>query len=377
MEIEFAGSPRPTVGIEWELELVDRDSRELSQNASRVLAELGPDPDLARKAKHELFESTIEVITDPCATVAAAREDLAATTRAVDEAAARRGIGLICSGTHPTGEWFAQTVSPDSRYYRLLLDNQWLARRLLIFGVHVHVGVRDGARALSVVNALTAYLPHVLALSASSPYWMGEDTGLASARTKIFEGLATAGLPPRFDGWAEFERFMTTMRTAGTIKTIREVWWDIRPHPIFGTVELRIADGIPRLDEVAAHAALAQCLVHWIDGRLSAGEVPWVPEQWVARDNKWRAARHGLAAEIIVDDTGSPVALVDEIRALVEMLTPVAVELGCARELAGVVDILAAGSSTDRQRAVAVDHGGDLSAVVDHLLGEMKEGLSR
>ncbi len=181
----------------------------------------------------------------------------------------------------------------------------WMAQRLQIFGVHVHVGVRSPAKAVAIANALSAYIPHLLALSASSPYWVGHDTGLASCRSKVFEGLPTAGLPEQLVSWDEFEHLMETLVSAEAIGTIREVWWDIRPHPNFGTVELRMFDGLPSLDDVAALAALGQSLVAWFDERLDGGEDLGIPREWLVRQNKWRAARHGLDADLIVDDDGS------------------------------------------------------------------------
>ncbi len=198
------------------------------------------------------------------------------------DAAEHRGLGVMCSGTHPMTEWAGQPVSPSERYDKLMDQMQWMARRLQIFGVHVHVGVRSPEKAIPIVNALTSYVPHFLALSASSPFWRGADTGLASARSKIFEGLPTAGLPVQLADWDEFEQLMGTLVASGTIETIREVWWDIRPHPGFGTVELRICDGLPTLQEVGAVAALAQCLVDQLNTQLDRGYQLPRPHTWVA-----------------------------------------------------------------------------------------------
>ena len=273
MHIEFNSSPGPSLGVEVELELVDRQTGELVSAATDILTELGEGhpKDEHPKAKHELFECTIEIITGICGTVAEARADLSETLAEVRAAADRRGLDLMCSGTHPYSKWEDQEVSEDPRYHQLLEEMEWTAQRLQIFGVHFHVGVRHGERVVAIANALAGYIPHLLALSASSPYWEGRDTGLASSRSKVFEGLPTAGLPEQLDDWAEFEHFMETLVSAGAITTIREVWWDIRPHPDFGTVELRMCDGIPTLREVAALAALSQCLVTWLDQRSDGG----------------------------------------------------------------------------------------------------------
>ena len=196
---------------------------------------------------------------------------------------------MLCSGTHPFTDWATQDISPNPRYHKLVEDMQWLARRMQIFGIHVHVGVRSPEKAIPIVNAVTAYIPHFLALSASSPYWNGTDTGLASARSKVFEGLPTAGLPYQLGGWDEFEEYMETLIATHTIESIREVWWDIRPHPDFGTVELRIFDGLPTLSEVGMVAALGQCLVDQFDNQLDRGYTLPIPKGWVVRENKWRA----------------------------------------------------------------------------------------
>jgi carboxylate-amine ligase len=250
-----------------------------------------------------------------------------------------------------------------------------VARQLQIFGVHVHVGVRSPDKAMPIVNALLSYLPHFLALSASSPYWIGCDTGLASYRSKVFEALPTAGLPYQLSGWNDFERYMEVLISTRAIESIREVWWDIRPHPGFGTVELRICDGLPTLDEIAAVAAISQCLVEQFDQQLDRGYSLPQPRAWVVRENKWRAARYGLDAEIVVDAKGTVQPVRKAILDLVEDLTPVARRLGCVDELASVPRILDFGASYQRQRSVAAEHNGDLLPVVDSLLAEMRLGL--
>ncbi len=373
MHIQFNASERSSLGVEVELEIVDLQTRELASAASSILDEVGAGHPGGEhpKAKHELFECTIEIITGICATVAEARDDLQRTLKEVAGPAERRGLALLCSGTHPFSDWHDQQVSPDPRYHRLVDEMQWLARRMQIFGVHFHVGVRSAEKSIAIANALTAYIPHFLALSASSPYWHGRDTGLASSRSKVFENLPTAGLPYRMDGWREFEEFMGTLVTANAITSIREVWWDIRPHPDFGTVELRICDGIPTLGEVAGLAALAQSLVEWLDGRVDAGEDLPVPREWTVRVNKWRAARYGVDAEIIGDDQGTGVPLRESVRLLVEELSPVAARLGCAEELQSNLGLLDTGPSYLRQRRVLAAGGSHLD-VVDSLVREME-----
>ena len=376
MEIPFSSSERASLGVEWELQLVDRDTRQLTAGAVEILEELRPEgAEEHPKAKHELLQSTVEIITGICTTVEEAKADLAGTLAEVAAQAEKRNLGVMCAGTHPMTDWQTQLISPKERYLRLVEEMQWPARRLQIFGVHVHVGVRAPEKAFPIVNALTQYVPHFLALSASSPYWVGCDTGLASARTKVFEGMPTAGLPYQLTGWPEFEHYMETLISTRAIESVREVWWDIRPHPDFGTVELRICDGLPTLDEIGAVAALGQCLVEQFDNQLDRGYTLPSPQRWVLQENKWRAARHGLDADIVVDEKGTVRPVRQALTDLVEDLMPVAGRLGCEAELADVERILRVGGSYQRQRAVAAAHDGNLIPVVDSLLAEMRDGL--
>jgi YbdK family carboxylate-amine ligase len=376
VEIPFASSERSSLGVEWEVALVDLETRHLTSVASKVLGALetsqgAPHPRL----KHELLESTVEAVTGVCTTVSEALADLRGSLDDLRAVAADHNAGLICAGTHPFTDWATQQISPNPRYERLVETMQWLARRMQIFGVHVHVGVRAPEKVIPIVNALTQYIPHFLALSASSPFWVGSDTGLASARSKVFEGLPTAGIPYQLSGWDQFESYMATLISTNTIQTIREVWWDIRPHPDFGTVELRICDGLPTFEEVGAVAALTQCIVERLDQEYDRGYTLPTPKGWVLRENKWRAARYGLDAEIIANDRGTVIPVRHAISDLVEDLMPTARRLDCVSELALVERILATGASYSRQRAVAAAHGGDLRAVVDALQVELRDGL--
>jgi carboxylate-amine ligase len=372
MKIPFNSSVRSSLGVEWELQLVSRESRGLTSAASEILHELSPNGEHP-KAKHELFESTIEVITGICGNVAEAEADLAGTVEELRPLLEARGLAFMCSGTHPFTDWATQSISPNPRYAKLIEDMQQLARQLQIFGVHVHVGVRSADKVIPIVNALSAYIPHFLALSASSPFWIGNDTGLASSRSKVFENLPTAGLPVQLPDYAEFEHYMETLLKTGTIASIKEVWWDIRPHPDFGTVELRISDGLPTLYEVGMVAALAQCLVDTLDRELDKGYTLPTPKAWVVRENKWRAARYGLDAEIILEDE-TVVPIRQSLLELSHDLKAAAERLGCSEELSRIDAIVAGGSSYLRQRAVATASGGDLEAVVDSLLREFDEG---
>jgi glutamate---cysteine ligase / carboxylate-amine ligase len=371
VNIQFRGSKEPTLGIEMELQLVDEAGALATDTAAtKILSDLEGEPGF----KHELLECTVEVITDICPTVESARRELRRKLDMLIETADRYGYRVISSGTHPFSQWSDQTVSPDPRYHRLIEDCQWTARRLLIFGVHTHVGVSSGEVAIAVGNSLATFIPHFLALSTSSPFWQGRDSGLASIRSKIFETLPTAGLPYPMDNWGQFQRFMRTLIGAGTIRSIREVWWDIRPHPGFGTLELRICDGIATLAEVASVTALSQSLVVWLADRYNAGLDFPTHKQWTIRENKWRAARYGMDAEIIRDEEGNVTSLRRSISDLVERLEPIAERLGCLEELRGVNDIMERGTSATRQREVHRSMG-DLSKVVDLLVEELMTGV--
>jgi carboxylate-amine ligase len=375
MQIPFNASPCASLGIEVELSLVDRGTRQLTNAASTLFEELGrghPDGEHP-KAKHELFECTIEIITEVCTTVGQAHADLESTLAEVQAAARPRDVAVISAATHPFSHWSSLRISPHPRYMQLVDRIQWPARRLAIQGIHFHVGVRSGEKAVAIANALAFQLPLFLALSASSPYWHGLDTGMASVRTKIFEGLPTAGLPPQLDSYDDFEAFMETLLAANAIESVREVWWDVRPHPTFGTVELRMCDAMASLREVAAVGALAQCLVHTFDVRLDRGEHLEGARDWVIRENKWLAARYGLEAEVIVDNRGTLRPIRAVIADLLSSLAPTADELGCQKELQDVRMILAMGPGYVRQRRV-VDRGGTLVDVVDHLIHELDAG---
>jgi carboxylate-amine ligase len=372
VDILFNASEGSSLGVEVELQLVDRESRDLKSGASEILRRLEkergePHP----KAKNELIESNIELITDVCSTVAEARADLEATLAEVVPVADGLGLGLLCAGTHPFADWSVQDITPNERYHRLVEEVQWPARRMAIFGIHTHVGVRSAEKAISIANALTAYIPHFLALSASSPWFEGRDTGLASARTKVFEGLPTAGLPAQLGSWEEFQELMTTLISAKAISSIREIWWDIRPHPNFGTVELRICDGLPTMSEIATVAALAQCLVARLDSLIDQGFTLPCPKRWIVGQNKWRAARHGIDAELIVDEQGTLTPAREVIEELVEELTPAARKLECESELLGTLQILEHGPSYVRQRRW-VEAGATLPDVVDRLIEELR-----
>jgi carboxylate-amine ligase len=370
--LQFASSPAPTLGVELELHLTDPSTGALASSAVAVLDEMGaghPEGEHP-KAKHELFQSTVEIITGICRSPAEAKADLAGTLDELRTVGERHGVRPMGSGTHPFGCAGDQDISPPPRYHALVEEMQWTARRLLICGTHFHVGVPSGAHSIAVMNELLRHLPLFLILSASSPFYEREDTGMASVRSKVFESLPTAGLPPRLADWGEFETFMDTLVTSGCIKSVKEVWWDVRPHPDFGTVELRMCDASPTLREVTALAALAQSLVADVIGRFDAGELPPPPREWSVRENRWLAARHGVNADLIATDEGHRMPAEELLASLVDRLTPTASRLGARAELEDVLEIWSLGPSYLRQRRV-VEAGGTFEDVATHLAEEL------
>lgn len=373
MRIDFASNEQATLGIEVELTMVDTTTGAPVPRSSDLLDEmgLGHPAGAHPKAKHELFETTIEIITDVCKTVREAKDDLKVTLDELRSKAGARGIAPISVGTHPFATYRGLEVSPSPRYLELVEEMQWAARRLFIMGIHYHVGVSSPERAITILNAMCGYLPYFVALSASSPIYEQEDTGLASSRIKVFESLPTAGLPPRLDGWTEFEELMGTLLNAGAIRSIREIWWDIRPHPNFGTIELRMCDAMPTLKEIGALAALAQSLVVALERSLDRGEGIDPLPVWTICENRWLAARHGLDAELIVDKHGHKRDARELIAELIRWLAPTAVELGCGGELQDVLAILDAGPSYARQRRILAT-GGTPTDIVRSLVRELE-----
>jgi glutamate---cysteine ligase / carboxylate-amine ligase len=365
--IPFNASPRPTLGVEIEVQILDPETMNLTSGALAVLDRVGEHP----RIKQELTQSTIEVITGICATVAEARDDLRKSLETLYQIGDEVGLAFAMAGTHPFAQWRDQTIFPNERYERLVGRIQWPVRRLMIYGLHVHVGVSSGEKAIAISNGLTTYLPHLLALSGSSPYTDYEDTGLASTRAKLFEGMPTAGLPYRLANYSEFQSFMNTLIRAGAIETVREIWWDIRPHPDFGTLEVRVCDVPSTLTETCALVALIQSLVVALDRSYDNGDFMHLLHVWVVRENKWRACRHGLEAQVITDNSGRFTPLRGDIERVVEQLLPVADDLDCRTELEGVHDILADGASYERQRRVYAETG-ELGAIVRALAAELR-----
>ncbi|NLG54068.1 MAG: glutamate--cysteine ligase [Rhodococcus sp.] len=372
MSVHFPGSPRPTLGVEWEIALVDRKTRDLSNTAAEVFAAVEElSGDKKPRVTKELLLNTVELVTDVHPTVGEAMADLDESMALLRQAAEPTGVDLICAGTHPFAQWSTQLVTRTPDYDELIERTQWWGRQMLIWGVHMHVGVSSPRKVFPIINGLLLQYPHLLALSASSPIWAGVDTGYASNRALMFQQLPTAGLPYQFANWEQYESFIDDQMKSGVITKIGGMHWDIRPAVKWGTIEVRVCDGISTRSELAALTALVHCLIVDLDRRFERGENLPVLQPWHVKENKWRAARYGLDAEIITDPQCHERLVTDDLYDLLERLEPTARRLGCVDELASVADIPRRGASYQRQRRVEDETNGNLVAVVDSLIAEL------
>lgn len=372
VHIDFHASAEPTLGVEWELALVDKKSRDLVNGATELLSAVPGPLRESRRVHGELLRNTVELVTGVCSTVPGAMRDLDETLAQVRGAADALGVDLFGAGTHPFAAWSRQVLTPGERYEELINRTQWWGRQMLIWGVHVHVGMPDRERVLPVLSALLTYQPHLQALSASSPVWAGTDTGYASNRALMFQQLPTAGLPFQFEEWTEFERFAEDQILTGVINDLSEIRWDVRPSAHFGTIENRVCDGVSNLRELSALVALMHCLVVDLDERCARGEqLPMLPP-WHVQENKWRAARYGMEAIVVLDAASNERLVTEDLAELLTRLQPVAERIGCAQELALVGEIVLTGASYQRQREVARHTGDDLVTVVDAVVGELE-----
>ncbi|ATD69345.1 MULTISPECIES: glutamate--cysteine ligase [Gordonia] len=354
--IEFDGSPSPTLGVEWEFALTDKVTGDLSNSAAALFAAVEEHhPERLGKIHKELLRNTVELVTGICRTTGEAVADLTDTLGIVRVLTEELGVDLYGAGTHPFAEYSTQLLTEGHRYAELIERTQWWGRQMLIWGVHVHVGISHRDKVLPILDALLNYYPHLLALSSSSPMWAGQDTGYASNRAMMFQQLPTAGLPFQFETWEQFEAFVADQKTTGIIDHLNEIRWDIRPSPHLGTIEVRVCDGMTNLGELSAIVALIHCLVVDLDRRFSAGETLPTMAPWLVQENKWRAARYGLEAIVILDADCTERLVTEDLHDLLERLQPIARDLDCVDELAGIENIIAQGASYQRQRAVYRD----------------------
>jgi glutamate---cysteine ligase / carboxylate-amine ligase len=347
MDHRFEG-PRYTVGIEEELMILDSSSLDL---VSAIESMLGEDPP-SGEIKPELLESVLEIATSPCKDIPTAGAELVSLRALARDRARSLGLEVGAAGTHPFARWEDQRVVRDDRYRGLVRSLGFVARQELVFGMHVHVGMADPEETIYVANGLRPHVPLLIALSANSPLLRGELTGLMSSRVPIFRALPRVGLPPRFEDWADFERRVETMSESGMIEDYTYLWYDVRPHPRLGTVEIRAMDSQTRVEHTIALGALVVSLVKLLTEECQSGLEPLDPPWELLEENRWLAARHGLEAELFDHATGVRRGAREMTEALLERLAPHARELGCYEQLGDVRDLLRRGNGALRQQMV-------------------------
>ncbi|MBK4142636.1 glutamate--cysteine ligase [Corynebacterium macginleyi] len=352
----FARSPEPTLGVEWEVALVDRDSRDLVPRGAELIdLATAAHPDI--HVEKEFLQNTVELVTGICTTVPEAIAELETSLAAVEEAAAKLGIDVWASGGHPFTDFRENPLSDKPSYQEIISRTQYWGKQMLLWGTHVHVGISHEERVWPIINALMAKYPHLLAISACSPGWQGIDTGYASNRTMLYQQLPTAGMPYQFATWGQWQSYMRDQAISGVINHTGSMHFDIRPAAKWGTVEVRVSDAASNLRELSAVVALTHCLVVHYDRMIDAGEDLPVLQPWHVAENKWRGARYGMDALVITSRETDEAWVKDELAQMVEELTPLARELGCAKELAVVHEIIDSGAGYERQRRLFQETG--------------------
>ena len=365
--LEFVRNNWPSLGVEIELQLVDAQTLALRNAIGDILPEVPAA--LADRVKPEIMQCYLEINTEICQTASDVSRDLSEKLSVVEQIVDRHGLRLFWAATPPFSHWHEQQTSPDDRYHGLVDLLQETARRLVTFGLHVHVGVDSGDKAIMICDRMLRHLPTLLALSANSPFWSGRNTGLHSQRSKVMDDLPTAGLPPVMRNWSEYVWLLNHLIDTGFIRTLREVWWDIRPHHNFGTVEVRVCDMPPDLPTVVGLAALIQCIVHDLSRQIDEGTYLPDGHPFMNRQNKWRACRYGMAAELVDPFTAEARPARRIVSDLVEILVRRGVpeELGCLREIEMVLDMAEQPTGSERQVAI-FEQTGDLQEVVRQML---------
>jgi len=360
-----------TIGIEEEYQIIDSGSRELTSYIQEFLDE--GRVVLKDQVKPEFMQSQVEVGSRVCRNIKEARQEVVRLRSMVAEVAQKRGRKIVAAGTHPFSRWIDQDITDYSRYRDLLADMKYLARRLLIFGMHVHIGIPDKTLTIDVMNQARYFLPHLLTLSTSSPFWNGRDTGLKSYRSVVFEDLPRTGIPDKFNSFDDYNRHINTLVKTKCISDATKVWWDVRPHPIFPTLEFRVFDCVTRIDDVIAIAALIQALVAKLI-QLRRNNISWrAYRRELLAENKWRAVRDGIDGQLIDFGKAEEVPVRFLIGEMLEIVDDVAAQLGTQEELAHIQTILKRGTSADLQLSTYRETG-SFEAVVDALAEATLEG---
>ncbi len=362
-----------TLGVEEEFQIIDPETRELKNVISEMIEAHTHLDEITLQP--ELHQSVVEVATGICEDIHAVRRDVIKNRKMAAKIADRVGVKIAAASTHPFSLWENQEISDKERYIQSVDEMQDAARGNLIFGMHVHVGIEDKDLAIDVYNQARYFLPHLLALSASSPFFNGRRTGMASSRTLIFKRLPRTGIPERFYSYAEFESFINTLVETGCIDNGRRVWWDLRPHPTYSTLEFRICDLPTLVEDVVAIAALVQAICAKMI-RLRKANLSFNPYRvGMLEENKWRAARYGVKGKLIDWGKKQEIPFMEIAEQLVEFVDEVLDELGSRAEVEHILNIARNGTSADRQLEVFERTGGDLKAVVDSILEETMRGV--
>ena len=365
--------PSFTLGIEEEYQTVDPVTRDLRSHIATEMLAKGK-LRLEERVKAEMHQSVIEVGTRVCSNIQVAQEDLFDLRRNMISLAEEHGLVLIAGATHPFADWRVQEIYPDPRYAQVVEDLQLVARANLIFGLHVHVGIEDREAAIRVMNSLRYFLPHILALSTNSPFWLGMETGYKSYRAKVFENFPRTNLPDSFASYSEFESYVNLLIKTNSIDNAKKIWWDVRPHPFFDTVEVRICDIPLRAQESIAIAALIQATACKL-WKLHSRNIDYRQySRALLMENKFRAVRYGLDGKLIDFGKQEEVPLRELILEYLSFVDDVLDDLGSREEIGYIHTMLAQGSGADRQLKVYRETG-DLKAVVDYMAAETKAGL--
>jgi carboxylate-amine ligase len=371
---ELGMTARYTIGIEEEFQIVDRNTGQLSPQIIPLLKKGAPF--FGEQIKPEMLQPTVELISTIYPNILVARSETQRLRAKLSSLLAEEGLALISAGTNPGAIWMDQLVTPNPRYHELLEEFQDVARSILIFGLHIHVAVENNEVAISLMNQLRTWLPHLLALSSNSPFWAGRLTGLKSYRTVVWKRFPRSGLPDTFQSWSEYEHYVQTLISTGCIDNGKKIWWDIRPHPFFGTVEFRIFDMPSTLNDVMGIAALCQSLVAKLSWLHKQGkEVPIVPRN-LLEENKWRAMRYGLDAEVVDFGRGRSLSMRASIHELLDMVDDVADDLGTYSDLSYIRNLVddTRGTGADRQIAI-YQQTGSIHAVYQYLMQQTLAGI--
>ena len=365
--------PSLSIGIEEEYQTIDPETRDLR---SHIASEILPKAKLALQeaVKPEMHQSVIEVGTRVCKDIKEARENIQSLRRQMITLASEQGMLLAAASTHPFSDWKLQEIYPDERYAQVVEDMQLIARANLVFGLHVHIGIEDRNTAIHIMNSMRYFLPHILALSSNSPFWMGMNTGFKSYRCKVFERFPRTNIPDVFANWSEYETFVDLLVKTHCIDNGKKIWWDIRPHPFFDTLEVRVCDIPMRLDETIALAALIQATMAMLYQLHASNKSYRIYGRALIMENKFRASRYGIQGKLIDFGKEEEVPVRDLMLEYLELIDPVVDELGSREEIDYIHQMLDMGTGADRQLKV-FEETGDLKKVVDYIVAETRVGV--